>query len=141
MAGFQETLLIRSTPTLITTAITGDVADGPYAFEVGRVSSLTIEAIFTYGSGGTSCTAYVQTSLDGGSTWIDIYAFQATTASMSRVVNLTSAAVTTPATPTDGSLTANTVVNGILGALYRVKVTTVGTYGGSTSLRVWATAK
>lgn len=137
----QQTLCIRSSPTLITTALTADVADGPYAFDIGRVESLTLEVIFLYGSGGTNATAYVQTSLDGGATWIDIYCFQATTAAMSRVVHLTAAAVTTPATPGDAALTANTVVNGVLGSLYRVKLTTTGTYGGTTSLRVWATAK
>lgn len=125
----------------ITTAITGDVTSGQFAPRIGAVQSLTVEAIFTYGSGGTNCTAYLQTSLDGGATWIDIYAFQATTSSMSRVVHLDKTAVTTPATPGDAALTANTVVNGILGALFRVKVTTTGTYAGGTTLAVWVTAK
>jgi hypothetical protein len=135
----QETLRVCN--LTITTALTGDTTSGVYAASIGRVESLTVEAIFTYGSGGTNATAYLQTSLDGGTTWIDIYAFQATTASMSRVVHLTAAAVTTPATPGDAALTANTVVNGILGALYRVKVTTTGTYAGGTTLAVWLTPK
>ncbi len=134
-----QTFLIRSTPTLITTAITGDVADGTFNLDVH--DGLCVEFVFLYGAGGTNCTAYLQTSLDGGSTWIDVVCFQATTAAMSRVYNLTNVAVTTGATPGDAALTANTAVNGIIGPIWRVKVTTTGTYSGATSLRVWATPK
>lgn len=122
--------------TTITTAVTGSLSD-VYVCREPRLSALTAQVNFIYGSGGTNATAYLQTSLDDGATWVDIYAFQATTASMKRIVNLTTAsAVTTPATPTDGSLTANTVVNGILGNRFRVKYTTTGTYATSTSIAV-----
>jgi hypothetical protein len=103
----------------------------------GALRNLTIQGNFTYGSGGTSADAYVQTSLDGGTTWVDIANFHFTTSSARFVYNLSAATPkTTQVTPTDGSLTANTALDGILGAKYRVKTVTVGTYAGSTSLSV-----
>ena len=120
----------------ITTAVSGSVGQTFCARNPG-FANLGIQAKFVYGSGGTSATAYVQTSIDDGVTWIDIASLQFTTSSATKVVNLTSGTpITTPATPTDGSLTANTVVNGVIGNRYRVKYTTVGTYAGGTTLSV-----
>jgi hypothetical protein len=83
----------------------------------------------------------VQTSLDGGGTWVDVANFHFTTASARFVFNLSSATpVTTEYVPTDGSLAANTAKDGILGPLWRVKYTTVGVYAGNTNLRVDAFA-
>lgn len=102
------------------------------------VKGLTIEANFTYGSGGTSAKAYVQTSIDG-TNWIDIACFAFTTASARKVCNLRAdTPVTTIATPTDGTLSDNTVVDGIIGQKIRTKYVTVGTYGGTTTLVVTA---
>jgi hypothetical protein len=98
---------------------------------------LTIQANFIYGSGGTSFDAYVQTSIDGGLTWCDVANFHFTTSSARKLFNLNSQTpVTTQATPTDGSLTANTSVDGITGALWRVKYASVGTYAGATAVTV-----
>jgi hypothetical protein len=47
-------------------------------------------------------------------------------------------AVTSIATPTDGTLADNTAVNGLLGSNLRVKLTTTGTYAGETSLVITA---
>lgn len=119
---------------VITTAESATTADA--VAMLGRVESLTIYCVFTYGSGGTTCRVWVQTSLDGGTTWMDIADISATTASITRAYHLTTAAVTSIATPGDGALTANTAVNGFLGPLYRTKVTSTGTYAGSTTLQV-----
>jgi hypothetical protein len=103
---------------------------------------LAVQANFLYGADGTTVKAYVQTSLDGGSTWLDIMSFAfATTA-----VNKVSAVVATTAlaaagTPTDGSLADNTILNGLLGDRIRVKYVTTGTYSGATSLEIDAIAK
>ncbi len=98
--------------------------------------SVCVQATFTYGSGGTSVDAYLQTTLDGGNTWIDIAQFHFTTASAQSVFNLSSlTAVTTQYTPTDGTLAANTAKDGILGRHFQVKVASVGTYA-NTTLRV-----
>ena len=94
-------------------------------------------ANLTYGSGGTTIDAWVQTSVDGGSTWIDVANFHFTTASAKFLFTLNSAtSVTTEYTPTDGTLTANTAKDGIIGSQWRVKYTTVGTYAGNTTLQI-----
>lgn len=124
-------------PAVTLTSAVSATAGNVFICREPTIQRLTVQAKFVYGSGGTSATAYVQTSLDDGSTWIDIACLQFTTSSATKIVNLTSGtAVTTVATPTDGSLTANTVVNGILGNQYRVKYASVGTYGGGTTLAV-----
>jgi hypothetical protein len=123
----------------ITTAVTGDVTSAVAA--LGRVEALTLFATFTYGSGGTTAKAWVQTTLDGGTTWVDIASFAFTTSTASRAYTLTAAAVTSIATPSDGTLADNTAVNGLLGEQYRVKLTTTGTYAGSTTLVIYAIPK
>lgn len=125
----------------ITTALTADVSAGTKAPRGGYAESLALQFNFTYGSGGTTLKAWVQTSFDAGTTWMDIANFAATTASLRRLYHLTSAAVTSIATPTDGTLADNTAVNGFLGPIYRVKVTTTGTYAGSTTLVISAVTK
>ena len=98
--------------------------------------SLAVQAALTYGSGGTTIDAYLQTSLDGGATWIDIAQFHFTTSSARLVFNLSSlTAITTQYTPTDGTLAANTAKDGILGPLFQVKLASAGTYA-NTTLRI-----
>lgn len=95
--------------------------------------NLTIQANFVYGSGGTNATVYIQTTLDNGETWTDIACFQFTTASARKIVNLSAQTpVTTAATATDGTMTANTAQDGILGPRFRAKYASTGTYAGTT---------
>lgn len=119
-------------------AIAGAVSTtvGPVTKFNAPPRSLAIQANFAYGSGGTTVDAYVQTTLDG-STWIDIAQFHFTTSAAKFVYNLNSqTAVTSEYTPTDGSLTANTSKDGILGPQFRVKYASAGTYAGATSLSI-----
>ena len=99
-------------------------------------TSLTIESSLTYGSGGTSAKAYVQTSLDGGSNFIDIMCFAFTTASLRKVLNVTrSTAVTADVIPTVGSMTDDTSISGIIGDVIRVQFVSASTvYSGTTTL-------
>lgn len=100
---------------------------------VDAPSSIAVQANFTYGSGGTTVDAYLQTSVDGGATWIDIAQFHFTTASARFVYNLNSQTpVTTEYTATDATLAANTSKDGIVGPLFQVKLVTTGTYAAST---------
>lgn len=110
------------------------------------VNAATVELIFTYGSGGTTCKCWLQTSFDGGTTWVDIANLAATTASASRIFNLSglSGSLFEPdalgdlmpaafsSIPTDGTLADNTCRDGAIGDLYRVKITTTGTYAATT---------
>jgi len=41
----------------------------------GNPESAVLQGMFTYGSGGTSADAWVQTSFDGGLTWADVANF------------------------------------------------------------------
>lgn len=109
--------------------------------QAGLPTNMVVQCTFTYGSGGTSADAWVQTSFDGGTTWTDVANCHFTTASARSLYNLSSAtAVTTAYTPTDGSLSANTAKDGLIGPLWRVKYTTAGTYGATTTLRIDAFA-
>jgi len=119
--------------TTITAAAANQV--GP-TVRLYNVMYLTVQAKFVYGSGGTNVTAWLQTSLDGGATWIDIAGFQFTTTTATRVYSLTRTAVASIYTPTDGAIAPNTAKDGILGSHYRVKYTTTGDYAGGTTLQV-----
>ena len=78
---------------------------------------------------GTSVTAYLQTSLDGGATWTDIhvhaYANTATNKTTASCVYI--APASQGFTGTDGSGSAG-IIQGVLGDRFRLKVTSVGTY-------------
>ena len=118
----------------ITTAVTG-VAGPVVTATDGGINAVTIQANFTYGSGGTTAKVWVQTSLDKGATWIDVGYCPFTTASARVFLNLkSSTSVTTPTTPTDGSAAA--AVDGVIGPQWRTKLTTTGTYAGGTTLAV-----
>lgn len=100
----------------------------------------TIQAVLTYGSGGTTIKVYLQTSFDvdpsGPVTWRDVAALAFATASANKAsaVNMFLAATAATAA-TDGTLTDDTVVNGFMGARWRIKVVVAGTYVSS-NLRV-----
>lgn len=103
---------------------------------------LTAQFKFLYGAGGTSVKAYVQTSFDGGATWVDVASFAATTSALTRIFSVRSGIAVAPnITPTASSLTDNTLVDGLLGDRLRVSYTSVGIYTGLTSLAIHAVTK
>lgn len=130
--------LLNATITTAVTAVTTT------ALQIQSVSgeralpvTMAIQCKLTYGSGGTTAVVWVQTSLDGGATWVDVANCSFTTSTARFLYNLSGLTpVTTQYTPTDGTLTANTSHDGILGSLWRTKYTSTGTYGGSTTLAV-----
>jgi hypothetical protein len=122
--------------TTITTAVTAAVT-APVSFRRGPLRNATIQGVFTYGSGGTTAKVWVQTSFDGGTTWCDIALLSVTTASATSIWNVSSLTVkTTAVTPTDGTLASATANDGMVGSLWRTKMTTTGTYAGNTTVRV-----
>jgi hypothetical protein len=103
----------------------------------------TPEKEAAWGSGGTSTDAYLQTSLDGGTTWTDVANFHFLAVSARYIWTLESSLIAAPVqltAPSDGSMTANTALSGVFGNLWRVKFVTVGTYAGGTTLRIGAIA-
>lgn len=92
----------------------------------------TLQANFNYGSGGTSLKVMIETTLDLGTTWIEVARFAFTTASAEKLFNLTNAAKLSGYTP--AALSDDTAVDGLLGEYWRARILTVGTYAGNTSL-------
>lgn len=119
------------------TTVTDAVANltGP-TVTLRDVKYIALQGRMTYGSGGTNAKMWVQTSIDEGASWIDIAEFTFTTANATRVYALMATSVASIYTPTDATITANTSKDGILGDRFRVKYTTTGIYGGSTTIRV-----
>ena len=100
-------------------------------------SVITIQSAFVRGSGGTSCDVFLQTSVDNGSTWIDIAQFAHTTTSVTKISSVRPyIAVAANITPTDGSLADNTILDGLIGDRLRVKTVVVGSYAGTSTLDV-----
>jgi len=100
---------------------------------------LTAQLTFTWGSGGTSINAFLQTSFDGGTNWCDVVSFaQLLLASQRAAASVVQGGVT-PVAVTDGTLAAGTANAGLFGPWWRVKYTVAGAYTAST-LRVDAFA-
>lgn len=120
------TLALRA----ITAAISGEAQSAIQNLD--GMQAVTLECQFAYGSGGTSCKVYVQTTLDNGQTWVDVACFAFTTSSAIKLINLSGLTpVTSQVTPSDGTMTDNTCQDGILGSALRAKITTTGTYANS----------
>jgi hypothetical protein len=121
----------------ITTAVTAQVSPVLRSRDGTVPRNATIQCNLTYGSGGTTIDAWVQTSFDGGATWNDMANCHYGTSGGRFQYNLSAATpVTTEYTPTDGTLSPNTSKDGLLGTQFRVKYTTVGTYAGGTNLSI-----
>jgi len=120
----------------ITVARTADAMSA--ITDLGGMTAVTLVAQFSYGSGGTTAAAVVQTSFDGGTTWVDIARFDFTTASAVKVATLSgslSKAVTAAA-----ALGSEGVFDSTLGDRLRAVLTTTGTYA-NTLLRVDASVR
>lgn len=89
-------------------------------------------ARFVYGSGGTSVAAVVQTSFDGGTTWMDIARFDFTTLNATKYANLSG--LTYKAAAAYAALGSEGQNDGLLGPMVRAVITSVGTYAGGTLL-------
>ncbi len=115
----------------ITTAVSAKVVGKPLQLN-RQPHAICAQANFTYGSGGATVTCWLQTSLDSGVTWTDIAVFTFATSSARQAVNVSaSSSVLTPTALTDGTLTGN-AQDGLVGAQFRCKTTSTGTYAGTT---------
>lgn len=93
--------------------------------------AVTFEAkLAVTGTTGTSLTAWLQTTLDQGLTFIDIARLDFGATAENKLVNLSGLTPkTAPANPTDGGLGANSCVDGLLGDQLVMKLSSSGTYG------------
>lgn len=122
----------------------GDLAVTTAGTQIGDGTTTVVEDLdgmaecdvffrFQYGSGGTKIQVFFQTSFDEGQTWIDLYCFEATTASVTKAVTINPNG--SIVTPTDGALADNTLSSAlVLGDRVRMKTVVTGTYAGSTVL-------
>ncbi len=133
----------------VTSAVTNlIITDGVSASGVAQAfidgldfaAAVTLQANFTYGSGGTTVKADVETSLDQGVTWVAIARFAFSTASAEKLFNLSGLTPKTTAV-TPGTLSDDAVVDGILGDRLRCRITSTGTYAGNTSVSVRAAVR
>lgn len=121
--GGSSDVTVTTAGTTICDAITG----------LTDLNAVSIHTRFVYGSGGTACKVYIQTSIDQGTTWVDVACIALATTNATKVINLSGLTpVTTPTTPTDGAMTDNTCLDGILGDRLRVKVVSSGNYSNGT---------
>jgi hypothetical protein len=109
---------------------TSDEVSIPYGADL-----VACQAVFTRAGGGSTTDVFIQTSLDNGSTWIDLvqWAFLTTTVTKISAVR-SSIAMAANVTPTDGGLSDNSILDGLLGDRIRAKTVIVGTYTGASSL-------
>jgi hypothetical protein len=121
----------------ITTAAT---QVGEVVVDMGGALAVTLSARLAYGSGGTSCYALIETSLDQGVTWVQIARFDFTTSGIQKVLTVSGL---TPrlAAASAGSLSADTALDGTLGDRLRATVVSTGTYAGSTVVSVRANVR
>lgn len=119
--------------TTSTVPAAGTVASTPITGLAG-CKYVTALLKFAYGSGGTTIKVFLQTSLDAGATWIDIMCWALATSSVPGKVNAVvyNTALAANVTPTDGTLTDNTILSGLIGDRLRVKFIISGTYTAST---------
>lgn len=127
----------------ITTALTDSVittsSDGAFLKGLAGMQSVTVWANFVYGSGGTSIAAVLQTSVDQSQTWIDVARFDFATSS--RKAHATIGIFSAGAVTTLGSLGSEGKLDNVLGDRLRVKVSSVGTYAGNSTLSMRASVR
>lgn len=130
-------------PTVITTA--GTVTGSPFQIRQspnaqGEAMAVAMQATVTVATGGGSIQVFLQTSFDGGTTWVDAanVGFVNTPGKAVAAVSSTTSmtAPTAIATTGDGLLGNNTVVPGMVGSWWRAKVVSTGTYTGGTTVKV-----
>ncbi len=116
------------------TGVTVDGLDGMVA--------VTLQVRLAYGSSGTLINVYCQTSLDQGTTYLDLANVLLGTASEVAIINLSGLTPrTTQIMPTDGALPDDTCVDGVLGDRFRAKIVSQGTYAGQTVVSVRIVAR
>jgi hypothetical protein len=127
------------TDEVITSGTLADGSTGEYVDRLEGMNSATIQAKFDYGSGGTACLVIIETSINQGGDWIEVARFDFATADAVKTVNLSAAAAAAVASV--ATLGSEGKVDGVLGDRLRAKITSTGTYAGSTQVSVRAAVR
>lgn len=128
-----------ATDLVITEGVSASGVAQGFIDRLAGMSSVSLQASFVYGSGGTTCAVIVQTSFDQGQSWIDVCRFNFTTANGKKVANIAATGGVAPAAVT--ALGDEGVGPAVLGDRLRAKITTTGTYSGNTSISVRASVR
>lgn len=132
------TLLNTPITTAVTAVVTPILQIRPGPGGQFLPSSMTLQLTWTYTSGGTTSDFWVQTSLDGGASWVDVCHFGPNLVASTRLIlaSVSSVAIAAGYVATDGTFgttgTHTCIANSIFSNLWRVKYTTTGTYVGTT---------
>ncbi len=126
------------TNEIITNGVSSDQVEQSFIDGLDWMAAATLFCNFTYGAGGTSVVAIVQTTLDSVN-WIDIARFDFSTAGAAKRCNLSG--LTPVSVGAVAVLAAEGQLDGILGDRLRTKVTTLGVYSGNTSLSIRASIR
>jgi hypothetical protein len=114
---------------------TAGMQTGDWVDDLDGMLACLASVRLSYGSGGASIKAYLQSTPDDGTTVHDIACVVFGVASEHALLNFSAL---TPklsqVTPSDGALADDTAVDGLLGTKLRLKLVSVGTYAGSTVL-------
>jgi hypothetical protein len=129
-----------TTATVVTSSTDNDGTTIAYVNGLEGMLAATLQANLNYGSGGTSVKVLWETSLDQGTTWLEVCRMAFGVASEENVVNLSGlTAKTTIITP--AALSDDACQDGIFGDRWRARILTVGTYAGNTSLSLRMNAR
>lgn len=125
-----------TTATVVTSGTNSAGTAVAYVGDLDGLLSATFQVNFSYGSsGGTSIKVIIETSIDQGGSWVEIWRCALTTASKENLVNLSALTPkTTPVTP--AALSDDACIDGVLGDRFRARILTVGTYVGNASLSI-----
>lgn len=127
-------------PTIITTPVAGVVT--PPVIDLAAMESLTAQSTFAWGSSGIKITIWIQTSFDGGISWVDVIC-QTFGAASARKISSVKAATAVAASygPLDKGLADDSVKDGVLGSMLRVAYSTQGAFGSNSILSIYAVVK
>jgi len=123
-SSIKRSLQITSALSLFT--VVGDVVKN-----LGNPTGLFVICEMTGGTGGSTITALVQSTLDGEK-WFDVGCFTFTTTPLARTLNLRNdVGITTPATLGTDAMSSDGGINGPIGDSIRFKVKSTGTYSNT----------
>lgn len=122
-------------PTEITVALSAQAFTA--AENCDGISGFNLVVKLAGAIGGSTISAVVQTSFDGGNTWYDIARFEFTTSAITKFAVLQTNAA--KGITSYVALDSEGVNDGLLGDDFRAVITSTGTYSGTT-LSIWGHA-